>query len=112
LHASAIHAQAIARSLARCASVTASAHAQSASVINVVDLTAIQKRERDMSKSYDRQDKRVSISKREMLARQKRRIEKRVSETAHIELLDRRFDYQQSDIYEMLNMRVSTSYAE
>jgi hypothetical protein len=47
-----------------------------------------------------------------MLARQKRRIEKRVSETAHIELLDRRFDYQQSDIYEMLNMRVSTSYAE
>ncbi|WP_276122695.1 hypothetical protein [Pararhizobium qamdonense] len=63
-----------------------------------------------MSKSFSKA--RVSLTQRELLQRQKRREEKRVSESANIELLDRRFDYQQSDIYEMLNMRHETRYHE
>ncbi len=65
-----------------------------------------------MSRTFDRRDYRVSLTKREMRERQQRREAKRVSETAHIELLDRRFDYQQDDIYEMLNMRHETRYSE
>ncbi|OCP21931.1 hypothetical protein BC361_25520 [Ensifer sp. LC54] len=63
-----------------------------------------------MSKSYSTM--RVSLTQREMRDRQKRREAKRVLESAHFELLDRRFDYQQSDIFEMLNMRQNESYSE
>ncbi len=65
-----------------------------------------------MSRTFERRDYRVSMTKREMRERQKRREAKRVPESAHIELLDRRFDYEQRDIYEMLNMRHETRYSE
>jgi hypothetical protein len=64
-----------------------------------------------MSKSYSAA--RVSLTERELRDRQKRRAFKTRNATGDsIELLDRRFDYQQIDIYEMLNMRQSESYAE
>jgi hypothetical protein len=67
-----------------------------------------------MSKTFERRDYRVTLTQREMRERQKRREAKRasVSESAHIELLDRSFDYQRNDIFEMLNMRRHESYAE
>lgn len=63
-----------------------------------------------MSKSYSKA--RVTMTQRELRERQRQRDAKRVSESAHIELLDRRFDYERRDIYEMLNMRHDTHYAE
>lgn len=63
-----------------------------------------------MSKSYSTM--RVSLTQREMRDRQKRREAKRATESAHFEMLDRSFDYQQSDIFEMLNIRQSESYSE
>ena len=62
-----------------------------------------------MSKSYS--NARVSLSQREMKERRQRReFKTRNARGDTVELLDRRFDYQQSDIYEMLNMRVDTHY--
>ncbi|QIG69047.1 hypothetical protein EVB78_013 [Rhizobium phage RHph_N1_15] len=64
-----------------------------------------------MSKSYS--SARVSLTERELRDRQKRREFKTRNATSDsVELLDRRFDYQQIDIYEMLNMRHATQYSE
>ncbi|TDW20440.1 hypothetical protein EV128_12570 [Rhizobium azibense] len=64
-----------------------------------------------MSKSYSKA--RVSLTQREMRERaQRREFKTRNATTDSVELLDRRFDYQQIDIYEMLNMREETRYSE
>lgn len=65
-----------------------------------------------MSRSYDRSSMRVSLTARELRARQKAREAKAHAASVHVELLERAFDYQQSDIYEMLNMRRDTHYSE
>ncbi|MBX5130789.1 hypothetical protein HJB53_30325 [Rhizobium lentis] len=64
-----------------------------------------------MSKSYS--SARVSLTERELRDRQKRREFKTRNATGDsVELLDRRFDYEQRDIYEMLNMRHDAHYHE
>lgn len=64
-----------------------------------------------MSKSFSKA--RVSLTNREMKERSARReFKTRNARTDSIEILDRRFDYQQSDIYEMLNIQQSTHYVE
>ncbi|MBX4911330.1 hypothetical protein HJA82_28890 [Rhizobium bangladeshense] len=64
-----------------------------------------------MSKSYSKA--RVSLTQREMRERaQRREFKTRNATSDSVELLDRRFDYEQRDIYEMLNMRHDAHYHE